>query len=121
MTKIFGILCLAFSYLCVAGAQELPDMIRCNLENSSYQLVLVLRNPQLPQGVSALGLKKGSSVIFKVSGQMYTDENNFLSITEVPTSAFSKEAKLNVNTKVATLKNFHLADLKEGSSFKCQF
>lgn len=102
-------------------ATELPDLIRCNQNGSTYQLVLVLRSPQLPDGVTAIGLKKGASVIFKVASQMYTDENSLLSLIQIPATANSKEAKLNLQTKVVNLKNFHLTDLKEDSAFNCQF
>jgi|GEM_PF-6790769 len=111
----------AISLSHLALAENLPDMIRCNQNHSNYQLVLVLRSPQLPQDVSAIGLKKGAAVIFKVSSQLYKDENGLLVFAEAPASARSKEAKLNLQTKTATLHNFRLSDLSEGASFNCQF
>ena len=96
-------------------------MLRCNQSDSSYQLILVLKSPQLPDNIAAIGLKKGTSVIFKVATQLYTDENNFLSFIEIPATANSKEAKLDLQKKIVVLKNFHLNDLSEGSTFTCQY
>jgi len=96
-------------------------MIRCNQDHSAYQLVLVLRNPQLPNGITAIGLKRGTTVIFKVASQMYKDENGQLSFIETPATANSKEAKLNLQTKTANLYKFHLSDLNDGTTFNCQF
>ena len=102
-------------------AADLPDIIRCSHNGSTYQLVLVLKSPQLRDGITAIDLKKGASVIFKVTSQTYTDDNNLLSFIQTPATANSREAKLNIQTKVANLKNFHLADLKESSDFNCEF
>ncbi len=110
---------LLFSFF--SSAQSLPDMIRCNHESSSFQLVLIIKNPQLPEGFTAIGLKNGSTVIFKVATQIYTDEKSLLSFIETPATATSKEAKLNLQTKVATLLNFHMQDLPDGSTFNCDF
>ena len=103
------------------SAAVLPDMIRCYQSNPTYQLVLVLKSPELPQDVTAIGLKKGFVVIFKVASQLYKDANGLLSFIETPASAKSKEVKLNLQTKTANLYNFHRSDLRNGSTFNCLF
>jgi hypothetical protein len=107
----------------VTQATELPDMIRCNQTSSNYQLVLILRSPQLPLGVSAIGLKDGTRVVFKVASQMFTvtDEPHVINFNEVPATTSSKAVKLDLQTKVATLLNFSAPGLENGSAFICRF
>jgi len=102
-------------------AQALPEKINCSQANSQYVLVLLLKSPQIPDGFTAFGLKKDTSVIFKTASQMFTDENNQLNFIEAPAKEPSKKVILNLQSKVATLQNFHLFDLDEGSQFNCQF
>ncbi len=101
--------------------ESLPDMIHCGQQGSLYELVLALRNQQLPKDVTAVALKKNQLVIFKIATQVYQDSNGLLSFVEIPAGAHSKEAKLNLETKEATLSNFRADDLTEGSIFNCQF
>jgi hypothetical protein len=93
-------------------------LIRCNQSNN--QQVLVLKSPQLPDGISAIGLLNGTKVVFKVPAQMYQDDNGLLSLMETPATPTSKEAKLNTQTKTAKLIQFHLSDPAEGAAFICQ-
>lgn len=101
--------------------QSLPDKILCQQANSTYELVLLLKHQQLPEGIKMIGLKNGNSVIFKVAAQIYMDANNLLSFIETPATSASKQVKLNLETKEATLSNFHTDDLSEGSRFICNY
>ena len=104
-------------------AAELQDMIRCDQQNSNYQLVLVLKNPQLPRGITAIALKDSTTVVFKVASRMFTvsAEPDAISFIEIPATPSSKLVKLDLQTKVATLLNFSAPNLESGSTFGCQF
>jgi hypothetical protein len=103
-------------------AADLPNRIYCQEPNSKYQLVLVFKDPSLPANVRAIALKKDKIVVFKVAATLYTvaGENNTLNLIEFPVTETSKEVKLHLDTKVATLANFHLNELADGSLFNCK-
>ena len=101
--------------------ENLPDRISCL--RSSYKLVLILKDPQLSEGITAIGLKDGNSVVFKVATQIYTytDQPNSLSFMEIPATSGSKLVVLDLQTKVAKVSNFKISDLEDGSEFTCIF
>jgi PBP1b-binding outer membrane lipoprotein LpoB len=102
---------------------SLPDRITCDQGSTSYQLVLVIKDQNLPEGVSVVGLKHNEDVQFKVTTQTYTsdDDSEILSFIEVPATENSKEVKLNLSDKTAVLMNSQIQELDENPIFSCNF
>jgi len=80
---------------------SLPDRIKCDQDFSNYQLVLVIKDQNLPEEVTAIALKDDETVLFKVATQIYTVEGepNILNFVEIPATTTSKEVKLNLTKK----------------------
>jgi hypothetical protein len=102
---------------------SLPDRITCKQESSEYQLVLVIKDRALPGGITAVGLKKNSEVVFKILTQTYADTSKpkTISFVETPVSVNSREVELNFSSKRATLLNAQIIELGESPVFDCQF
>ncbi len=113
-------LAVTTSILSTRAFANLPDRISCIHPNSPYQLVLVLKDTHLQDGVTAMGLKKGAFLVFKVATQQYTDAYGRLNFNEIPATSQSKQVIVNTATKTAILNHFSTYDLPEGSSFKCE-
>jgi hypothetical protein len=102
---------------------SLPDRITCKQESSEYQLVLVIKDRALPGGITAVGLKKNSEVVFKILTQTYADTSNpnIINFIETPATLNSREVELNFSNKSATLLNAQIFELGESPVFGCQF
>jgi len=107
----------------VPAESNLPDRITCHQSDSDYQLVLILKDQALPDGVTAIGLKKGDDVLFKISTQTYTEvsEPRVLNFVETPSTPGVRRAKLYLATKEATLSQSQILDLDSTSVFSCKF
>ena len=121
MIKNFIVVTCIFSVCSFATASDFPDRVTCIHPESSYKLVLVLKDPKLPIGVTAVGLKNGDSVVFKVATTTYSDEADTLSFVQIPATLTSKLVKLFYKTKIAKVLNFELPDLEDSSEFICEF